>query len=224
MDRGSKNMHERIIGLYDKNAAEWDRTRGQAFEPAQSPACGPAAQGHAKGRLMERSWLDRFLAPLPAGSAILDIGCGTGAPIARYVAGLGHTVTGVDSSPAMIAIASQRLPALEWIVADMRALDLGRRFDGIIAWHSFFHLTYTDQRAMFARFASHAASGAMLLFTSGPAHGEAIGEWMGEPLYHASLDPQEYRSLLAANRFDVVDHRSEDPDCGGATVWLARRA
>ncbi|MGV6875159.1 class I SAM-dependent DNA methyltransferase [Pseudochelatococcus sp. B33] len=201
-------MHERIIGLYDDNAAEWDRGR---------------ASGLAKRGLLEKAWLDRFLTLLPAGGAVLDIGCGTGDPIARYMIGRGHAVTGVDSSPSMIAIAGRRLPGHEWIVADMRALDLGRRFDGLIAWHSFFHLPHADQRRMIARFAAHAAPGAMLLFTSGPEHGEAIGEWMGEPLYHASLDPEEYRALLAENGFDVVDHRIKDPDCGGATVWLARK-
>jgi hypothetical protein len=29
--------------------------------------------------------------------------------------------------------------------------------------------------------------------------------------------------LLAANDFDVVDQKSDDPDCGGHTIWLARR-
>lgn len=62
-----------------------------------------------------------------------------------------------------------------------------------------------------------------LMFTSGPAQGEAIGELRGETLYHASLAPDEYRALLAANDFDVVDQKSDDPDCGGHTIWLARR-
>jgi hypothetical protein len=62
----------------------------------------------------------------------------------------------------------------------------------------------------------------VLLFTSGPAHGEAIGSFGGEALYHASLDEAEYRALLDANGFDVVDHRIEDPECGGHTVWLAQ--
>jgi hypothetical protein len=75
---------------------------------------------------------------------------------------------------------------------------------------------------MFPVFRAHAAPSAPLMFTSGPSHGEAIGQLCGEALYHASLAPDEYRALLAANEFDVVDQKSEDPDCGGRTIWLAR--
>jgi len=60
------------------------------------------------------------------------------------------------------------------------------------------------------------------MFTSGPAYGEAIGAYRGEPLYHASLDATEYRSLLDTHGFDVVEHVVEDPDCGHHTIWLAR--
>ena len=75
---------------------------------------------------------------------------------------------------------------------------------------------------MFSVFAAHAASGAALLFISGPSHGEAIGVYRGEPLYHASLAEAEYRSLLLRNGFDAVSHAKEDPECGGRTLWLAR--
>jgi hypothetical protein len=105
----------------------------------------------------------------------------------------------------------------------MREMALGRRFDGLVAWDSFFHLGHDDQRAMFPRFAAHAAPGAALIFTSGPAHGVAIGAYAGEALFHASLDPTEYRALLAAAGFDVAAHVAQDPACGGRTVWLARR-
>jgi hypothetical protein len=106
----------------------------------------------------------------------------------------------------------------------MRALALGMRFMGLIAWDSFFHLTPEDQRLMFPIFRAHTAPGAGLLFTSGPRHGEGIGDFHGDPLYHASLAPDEYRSLLAANYFAVVMERMEDPECSGHSVWLARRA
>ena len=107
-------------------------------------------------------------------------------------------------------------------VADMRSLSLDRRFGGLIAWDSLFHLAPHEQRPMFPVFGDHALPDAPLLFTSGPAAGEAIGTLQGEPLYHASLGPDEYRLLLGRNGFDVVAHAAEDPDCGGHTVWLAR--
>jgi hypothetical protein len=90
-----------------------------------------------------------------------------------------------------------------------------RRFDGIVAWDSFFHLDGDDQRNMIPRFARHAEVGAPLLFTSGSAAGEAIGTWCDEPLYHASLDTAEYQRLLAASGFAVSGHVANDPECGG---------
>jgi hypothetical protein len=104
----------------------------------------------------------------------------------------------------------------------MRTLSLARRFDGILAWDSFFHLCPDDQRRMFPIFRHHAAARAALMFTSGPAHGEAIGSYKGEPLYHASLDAAEYRALLSANGFEVMAHMVEDPNCGHHTIWLAK--
>ena len=162
-------------------------------------------------------------AVLSRGGTILDLGCGSAKPMGAYLIARGFGICGVDSSPTMISLAQSHFPQQQWIVADMRSLALGKRFDGIMAWDSFFHLCIDDQRRMFLIFRDHAGPGAPLLFTSGPRHGEAIGTLRGEPLYHASLDPAEYRALLAANGFAVIDHKAEDPDCGGHTVWLARR-
>ncbi len=46
----------------------------------------------------------------------------------------------------------------------------------------------------------------------------------GDPLYHASLAPGEYRELLDTIGFSVVSYVEDDPECGGHTVWLAQRA
>lgn len=171
---------------------------------------------------MEKAWLDRFGGMLRPGSTVLDIGCGSGDPMARYLADRGHLVTGVDSSPEMIALCRRNLPNASAEVVDMRSLKLGCKFDGLIAWDNLFHLTPRDQRLMFPILRDHAEPGAPLLFTSGPAFGEVIGNLEGEPLYHASLDDAEYHCLLEENGFDVVAHVEDDPDCGEHTVWLAR--
>lgn len=193
-----------IIELYRRFGSKWVAARGAA--------------------LHERAWIERFAGLLHPNATVLDIGCGSGVPIARHVAGLGHAVTGVDASTEMIAMFRANLPDQKAEVADMRALNLGRKFGGVIAWDSFFHLKPDDQRAMFPIFRAHAEEGAPLLFTSGPKSGEAIGTLEGAPLYHASLDPDEYRARLADNDFDVIAHIAEDPTCGGHTIWLARRS
>ena len=58
---------------------------------------------------------------------------------------------------------------------------------------------------------------------TGDEDGEAIGEWQGEPLYHASLSSAEYRQQLEDHDFDVLDHVVGDYTKGEPTVWLARR-
>lgn len=198
----TNRLDNAVIDLYRRHGSAWAELRGD--KPAEGP------------------WLDRFCSLLPAGATLLDIGCGSGLPIAGELVRRGFTVTGVDAAPEMLALFRRNLPDHTAFHADMRQLSLGRRFAGLLAWDSFFHLSPGDQRAMFARFRDHAAPNAALMFTSGPAEGEAIGELSGEPLYHGSLGPEEYRALLDAAGFRVIGHAVEDPTCGYRTVWLAQ--
>jgi SAM-dependent methyltransferase len=193
-----------IVTHYERHALAWDADRQAAG-------------------WNDKLWIDRFIALLADGAAVLDLGCGGGAPVAAHLVAHGFPVTGVDSSPTLISLCRERMPAEKWIAADMRGLSLGRRFGGILAWDSFFHLRPGDQRAMFDVFADHAAPGAILMFNAGFSYGEVIGSYRGDPLYHASLDDADYKSLLAEFGFALVEHSINDPKLGGRIVWLARK-
>ncbi|WP_242621498.1 class I SAM-dependent methyltransferase [Pigmentiphaga kullae] len=200
----SKFPADNVIALYREHAAAFEKNRNHEF--------------------IERTWLNRFLELLPGSrSDVLDIGCGNGAPMARYLIQNGCRVTGVDTSLPLLARARASFPEQRWIAADMRQMPVTGSFHGLLAWHSFFHLSPEDQRPMFATFRQLAASSAVLMFTSGTCLGEVIGQFEGEPLYHGSLDTGEYQELLYANGFTVVRHVEEDATCGGAAVWLAKR-
>jgi SAM-dependent methyltransferase len=194
---------DKIIDLYERHAHDYVADRRRV-------------------RWNESAWLDRFTALLPRHATILDIGCGSGEPIARYLMDRSFAVEGVDASPTLVALCRERFPERCWHVADMRTLALGKTFHGLLAWDSFFHLSHDDQRRIFPIFRQHAAPGTALMFTSGTSHGEAIGSYRGEPLYHASLAAREYQTLLESNGFRVEAHTVEDPDCGGHTIWLAQ--
>jgi SAM-dependent methyltransferase len=203
MDTASRT--DSTIETYDRVADDFLRRRARTLD--------------------EKRWLDRMVgvAPSHAGRRrLLDLGCGTGLPIAAYLSERGLRITGVDAAPRMIALFQANLPHATAHHADMRSLALGEPFDAILAWDSYFHLTPDEQRKMFPIFRRHAAPGAALMFTTGPEAGEVWGDAAGEAVYHASLDPGEYRDLLARNQFKLLDFTAEDPACGGHSVWLAR--
>jgi cyclopropane fatty-acyl-phospholipid synthase-like methyltransferase len=199
------SLSETVVDLYRRRAAEWD-----------------AARRHSDWN--DRVWIDEFARQLPRGGSVLDLGCGGGDPVARFLAAQGLHITGVDSSPEMIALARDRLPEQEWIAADMRRLQLNRRFNGILAWDSYFHLAPEAQREMFAVFDAHADDCGVLMFNTGPTHGEGSSTFTfkDEPLYHASLAPAEYRDLLDRSGFEVISHVANDVQSGGRTAWLCR--
>jgi SAM-dependent methyltransferase len=195
---------KRLVDHYERHALSWDADR------------------RASGWI-DKPFIERFLGFLPQGATVLDLGCGGGSPVALHMVAQGFHVTGVDSSPTLISLCRSRMPDQEWVVGDMRSLALGRRFGGILAWDSFFHLRYEDQRTMFGIFAAHAAQAAVLMFNAGPGHGEAMGSYRGDPLYHASLDASEYEALLAHFGFELIEHSINDPAKGGRIFWLARK-
>lgn len=203
MPEPDADLAARTLDTYARVAARFDRERSR--------------------ELVELPWLERWLGGLPAEADLLDLGCGSGEPIARYLLGQGHRVSGVDGAASLLELARTRLPAGRWIHADMRTLTLDRSYDGILGWDSVFHLTADEQRTLLPRLAAALAPGGALLLSVGPAAGTAIGQVGGEAVHHASLDPEEYRTLLAHGGLQLETFVAEDPTCGGRSLLLARR-
>ena len=87
---------------YDHIATEW-QTQGQ--DPTYV------------GKVLR--YVDQTVAHLPSGSRVLDLGCGTGDPIAKYLVSRGYRVIGVDESAAMLKIAQTTVPEATLVQADM---------------------------------------------------------------------------------------------------------
>lgn len=194
------SLAARTSEIYQRNALRFDAERTKV--------------------LHERVWLDRWLARVPRGASLLDLGCGTGDPIAGFLLERGYRVTGLDAAEAMLAVARRHLPAGRWVHGDMRTLDLDQRFDGILGWNSFFHLTQIEQRAVLPRLAKHLAPGGALMLSVGPAAGEVVGQVAGEAVYHASLAPSEYLQILERCGLCLDAFVVADQDCEGQTVLL----
>ncbi|WP_294226928.1 class I SAM-dependent methyltransferase [uncultured Shimia sp.] len=191
-----------MAGVYERNAAAWDESRDTS--------------------LRERDWLSRWLDGLPTSSSLLDLGCGSGRPLAAYLDRLGHSVTGADASAPMIDRARSNVPNATFQVADMRHLNLGQTFDAILSWDAFFHLSPEEQRAALPMILKHLKPGGHLLLTVGDDEGEVTGTVAGEPVYHGSLSPAEYLNILQAAGFADITYTPNDPSVLGRYVLLAR--
>jgi SAM-dependent methyltransferase len=142
-----------------------------------------------------------------AASSVLDVGCGTGARLAR-TRELGHSgrLVGVDPAEPMLAVARARCPAVTWIRGDARTLDLGERFALVTMTGHAFQLLLDDDaaRAALRTFHRHLEPGGLLAFeTRNPAprpwvawvpaltrvrivapDGEPFASWFDHPVEH----------------------------------------
>lgn len=189
--------------VYQRQAANYDKARSRA--------------------MFEARWLTRFGNGISPGARVLDLGCGAGEPIAAWLIAEGFDLTGVDFSEEMLKIARARWPNGDWRVADMRDLQLGQSFAGIVAWDSFFHLTPDEQRLTLPRLAEHLEPGGLLMITVGPEASEVTGTVGGESVYHASLSPAGYAEALENVGMRMTAFMAEDANCDLHSILMARK-
>ena len=106
----------------------------------------------------EADFVQRF-----APASALDAGCGTGR-VGRELARRGIDVAGVDIDPAMLATARRKAPDVDWRVADLADVDLGRSFDAVImAGNVMIFLAPRTEAAVVANLARHLTPGGVLI-------------------------------------------------------------
>ena len=108
---------------------------------------------------------NHVLPRIPAGGRILDLCCGTG-QLARWLAACGFEVVGLDSSPAMLAIARENAAKAEFVEADARSFRFDEPFDAVLStFDSINHLASLDDvRRVFANVFAALRPGGLFVF------------------------------------------------------------
>jgi SAM-dependent methyltransferase len=106
-------------------------------------------------------WLTALCERLPAGAAVLDLGCGNGIPVARRLAAAGHKVIGVDFSRVQLRRARRLVPAATFVQADIATLTVpAASFDAVMRLYALFHLPLEEQPQLLGRIAGWLRPGA----------------------------------------------------------------
>lgn len=177
---------------------------------------------HASG-FREQPYVDRFFDLTKPGAYILDLGCGSGKPIGRYLLDRGFRLTGVDASLAMLDLARTNCPEAELIVGDMVSIALSDRYDGIIAWDSIFHIPKAEHPALFDNLHRWVRPGGPVLLSLGGSDGEFTDRMFNVEFSYSGHAPDVAAVLLREAGFDILLWEIDDPSSRGHLSVLCRK-
>ena len=129
---------------------------------------GTHAAAWAEHEQQYRPLYEQALDLLGAPGSVLDVGCGAGTFL-HAAAGRGAEVSGLDASPALLAVARSQLPHADLVIGDLQVLPYGdATFDAVTSFTSYW---FADDPVAALREAGRVAKpGAPVLVT---VHGEA---------------------------------------------------
>lgn len=160
---------------------------------------------------------DRYVGESEAFTALIRAhGSGGGETLLNLGSGGGHNdltlkrhfaVTGVDASPAMVALARRLNPEAEYLEGDMREVRLGREFDAVACFDSIdYMLSESDLAAAFATAHAHLRPGGVFV-----TYAEVTRERFREGRVLAARHVSEGVEII------FVEH-DHDPDPRDSTV------
>ena len=121
-----------------------------------------------------------YLPRVMAAGSVLDVGCGTGMLLRRARAqGHGGRLCGLDPADAMLAVARQSGPGVEWVLGDLSAARWIREFDLVVmTGHAFQVLLGDDEiRTALAAIAAALVPGGRFAFETRNPLARAFEEW-----------------------------------------------
>ncbi|CAL9348721.1 Ubiquinone biosynthesis O-methyltransferase, mitochondrial [Streptomyces sp. enrichment culture] len=174
-----------------------------------------------------RSLLDDLCRRIPAGGTVLDLGCGSGVPVARALAAAGYRVTGIDISEVQIRRARERVPQAEFVHVDATAAAFGAAsFDAVVSFYALIHIPLAEQPPLLRRIAGWLRPGGWFVATTG--HGEWTGteeNWLGggAPMWWSHADAATNRAWIGRAGLTVEREDFVPEGDGGHALFWARR-
>jgi SAM-dependent methyltransferase len=174
-----------------------------------------------------QAWLSELRQRIPVGGGVLDLGCGSGMPVARDLTAALYRVTGVDISEVQIGRASQLVPEAQFIRADMTTIDFSRdSFDAVVSFFALIHVPLEDQPPLLERVARWLRPGGLFLASTGYWAWTGVEEnWLGggAPMWWSHADVATYRSWIGqAGLFIEREEFVPEGDGGHALFWARR--
>jgi len=169
--------------------------------------------------------LEDLASLLPSGAAVLDLGCGAGVPVTRWLADRSFAVTGVDVSARQLDLARKNVPAGTFLKADMTELTFApESFDAAVAFHSIIHVPRAEHLALLESIHRWLRPEGVFLATMSVSENEGREEdWegWGAPMVWSHYDGEANVAMLRGVGFEIqYAEPKTGPGTGDAETWL----
>ncbi len=157
-----------------------------------------------------------FMEKLPKGGRVLDLGCGTGLPYARYLVEKGFDVLGVDLSEEMVKVAYKNAPEASFAQLSMNEITYIDEFDGVMS--SFSMLLLSPDLFKETAFRIHSAlvdGGYFYLSLNEPVgesedpDSEVVVNIMGQDMYSRAYTVKEIEGVFQSLGFSLMKFNRE---------------
>ncbi|GAA2610143.1 class I SAM-dependent methyltransferase [Paractinoplanes durhamensis] len=175
-------------------------------------------QGEHSSNPFQAALVERISALLPAGTSVVDLGCGTGVPTAKILAESDHRVVGVDISEGMLKLARDQVPAAEFVHANFAELpdDFGE-FEAVTAFFSLLMLSKADIEKTLGKVAGWLKPGGYFAVGMVNFDGDSLPfEFLGVPVTVSGYLEPDLKAVLEAHGFAVesIDTVNFTPENG----------
>ncbi|MFE6687608.1 class I SAM-dependent methyltransferase [Streptomyces sp. NPDC057743] len=171
--------------------------------------------------------LDELRERIPAGGTVLDLGCGSGVPVARTLAAAGYRVTGIDISEVQIRRARERVPQAQFLHADaVTAAFEPASFDAVVSFYALIHVPLAEQPPLLRNIAQWLRPGGCFVATTGSgAWTGTEGNWLGSgsTMWWSHADAPTCREWISGAGLTVEREDFLPEGDGGHALFWARR-
>ena len=163
------------------------------------------------GLKVREKYLKVLFDSLPAGSRILELGCGAGVPMLQRLAD-DFNVVGLDISREQLVLAARNVPKAEFVLADMTRLCFtGATFDAAAAFYSITHVPRDEHLSLLKDIYRILKPSGLLMVTMGAGNlpDTVENDWLGIPMFFSHFNSDKNESLIIEAGFDIISATDE---------------
>jgi len=153
-----------------------------------------------------KKYLKKLVGLLARGSKILDLGCGAGIPVAKFLSQF-YKVVGVDISTRQIELAKKNVPKAVFIRKDITKVSFPPgSFDAVVSFYTIIHIPREQHKEILKKIYKMLKPGGYFLGTMGVEELREIIEedWLGEPMYWSHFGKEENIKMFKKVGFDIL--------------------